>query len=381
MKNIITGVNLWGSRYAPPKLASDMARKIEQSGHVDQVIVWDQLMSWFPQHIWTAENTPLTAFAPDVDSLADPFHTLIRGMAGTDGRIGGAVGTDILRRNPSELAQMLLSIASSTTGQCSFYLGAGEAKNNVPFGINRALGVKRLEDGVQVLRKLLKERQKVDHEGSVWQMKDAFIGNAGKDRNPEIIVMGGGPRLIEAALRYADGFATGVPFVAPYPEEYGKQVKEYKQRLVEYGRDEDKFSFGLIHMLFVCKDEDEFEKYVNNPLLKFFAATAGRLNMNEWAREGIESVMPLDWHYAFKMLSGSYTKEEVLDIVNRTTPEMVRKTYHVGSPAQIAAKIRPFTAAGADRHMMADVSSLLIAQDPSAAVEGMIEVSRLVKAN
>ena len=72
-------------------------------------------------------------------------------------------------------------------------------------------------------------------------------------------------------------------------------------------------------------------------------------------------------------------KEEVLDIVNRTTPEMVRKTYHVGSPAQIAAKIRPFTAAGADRHLMADVSSLLIAQDPSAAVEGMIEVSRLVK--
>ena len=381
MKNIVTGVNLWGSRYASPKIATELARKIEKSGHVDQVIVWDQLMSWFPQHIWTTENTPLAAFVPDVDSLSDPFATLIFGLAGTEGRIGFGVGTDILRRNPSELAQMLLTLATSTAGQGSFYLGAGEAKNNVPFGINRALGVKRLEDGVQVLRKLLKERHKVDHDGSVWQMKDAFIGNGGKDRNPEIIVMGGGPRLIEAALRYADGFATGVPFVAPYPKEYGEAVLEHKKKLAEYGRANDKFSFGLIHMLFVCKDEDEFEKYVNNPLLKFFAATAGRLNMNDWDREGIEPVMPRDWHYAFKMLSGSYTKEEVLDIVNRTTPEMVRKTYHVGSPAQIAAKIRPFTEAGADRHLMADVSSLLIAQDPSAAVEGMIEVSRLIKAD
>jgi phthiodiolone/phenolphthiodiolone dimycocerosates ketoreductase len=357
-----------------------MARRIEASGDVDQVIVWDQLMNWFPQHLWTSENTPLAAVAPDVDSLNDPFATLCFALAATEGEIGFAVGTDMLRRNPSELAQMLLTLAANTTGQGTFFLGAGEAKNVIPFGVKRSRGVKRLEDGLVILEKLLKEREKVDHDGTVWQLKDAFLGNGGKDRNPQVIAMGGGPRLINAAVKHADGLAVGVPFVHAYPEDFADMVQGLKPKVEEAGRDPEAFEFGAIHMLFVCESEDAFEQYVDNPLLKFFAATAGRLDMSKWEREGIESVMPLDWHYAFKMLSGSYTRDEVYAITDKVTPEMVRKTYHVGSPAEIAEKIRPFTEAGATRHAFADVSALLIAQDPTEAVDGMIEVSRLVKA-
>ena len=35
-----------------------------------------------------------------------------------------------------------------------------------------------------MLRLLLKEDEPVDHDGKVWQMKDAFIGNGGKDKAP-----------------------------------------------------------------------------------------------------------------------------------------------------------------------------------------------------
>jgi phthiodiolone/phenolphthiodiolone dimycocerosates ketoreductase len=287
----------------------------------------------------------------------------------------------MLRRNPSELAQMLLTLATTTTGPGCFYLGAGEAKNTVPFGVKRSMGVKRLEDGLAILEKLAKQREKVDHHGTVWQLKDAFLGNGGKDQNPKIITMGGGSRLINAALAHADGIAVGVPFVAPYANEFGEFVATQKRGLEQIGRDPDAFEFGAIHMLFVCESADAFEQYVDNPLLKFFAATAGRLDMSKWEREGIESVMPLDWHYAFKMLSGSYTRDEVYAITDKVTPQMVRKTYHIGNPAEIAAKIRPFTDAGATRHAFADVSALLGIKDPGAAVEGMIEVSRLVKAD
>jgi phthiodiolone/phenolphthiodiolone dimycocerosates ketoreductase len=380
MGSVETGACIWGSRYAPPRVATEMARTIEQSGVVDQLNVWDQLMNWFPQPIWTSETTPLAEVVADVDSIADPVVTLTFGLAGLSGRLGFGLGTDLLRRNPAELAQTLLTLASATEGRGSLYLGAGEAKNAIPFGVKRSLGVKRLEDGLQVLCKLLKEERPVNHEGTVWAMKDAFVGNAGKERRPEIVAMGGGPRLIDAALRYADGIATGVPFVAPYPEEYGEMVRGYKASLAELGRGDDPFSFTLIHMLFLCKDADEFDKYVDNPLLKFFAATAGRLNMNDWDREGIEPVMPRDWHYAFKMLPGSMTKAEILDITDRVTPEMVRKTFHYGAPADIAAKIRPFSEHGGDRHLLADMSSLLMAKDPLEPVEGMIEVCRLVKA-
>ena len=381
MPDVLTGVNLWGSRYAPLRMSGDLARIVEASGHVDQVLVWDQLMSWFPQHLWTPQNSPVASVAPDIDSIADPFATICFALSATEGKIGFGVGTDMLRRNPSELAQMLLTLASTTTGPGCFYLGAGEAKNTVAFGIKRALGVKRLEDGLAILEKMLKGTEKFDHEGTVWNLKDAFLGNGGKDRNPKVIAMGGGERLINAALAHADGLAVGVPFVTPYADEFGEFVSAQRNGLKKLGRDPDDFDFGAIHMLFVCESEDAFEQWVDNPLLKFFAATAGRLDMSKWEREGIESVMPLDWHYAFKMLPGSYTRDEVYTITDKVTPDMVRKTYHIGNPAEIAAKIRPFTEAGATRHAFADVSALLGIKDATAAVEGMIEVSRLVKSD
>src|SRR5262245_22780140 len=124
MPDVMTGVNLWGSRYFSPRIAGEMARKVEESGQVDRSVVWEQLMSWFPQHLWTTDNTPLAAVAPTVDSISDPFATLIFGLAGTEGKVGFSVGTDMLRRNPSELSQMLLTLASSTEGQGSLCLGA-----------------------------------------------------------------------------------------------------------------------------------------------------------------------------------------------------------------------------------------------------------------
>src|SRR5271167_3471517 len=232
MPDVLTGVNLWGNRYAPIRMGGDMARRIEASGHVDQVIVWDQLMSWFPQHLWTADNTPLAAVAPDVDSINDPFATLCFALAATEGKIGFGVGTDMLRRNPSELAQMLLTLATSTTGRGSFYLGAGEAKNIIPFGIKRSIGVKRLAEGLPILEKMLKGTEKFDYDGEIWKLKDAFIGNGGKDRKPQIIAMGGGPRLINAALAHADGIAVGVPFVTPRAEDFAEHVTTQKKALV-----------------------------------------------------------------------------------------------------------------------------------------------------
>jgi hypothetical protein len=40
----------------------------------------------------------------------------------------------------------------------------------------------------------------------------------------------------------------------------------------------DEFIFGLHHILFICEDEDDFERHVDNPLVKWYAATGGRIN-------------------------------------------------------------------------------------------------------
>ena len=378
MPELMTGAGLWASRHVSPKTGAQVAQVMEETGSIDQMIVWDQIMNWFPQAIWEPEYAPMAEVFPDVDSVADGFTALAFALSGTD-KLGFGIGCDALRREPAEMAQALLTMAMATEGQATLFLGAGEVRHISPFGRKRSIGLKRLEDGLQVLHKLLKEREPVDHDGTVWKMKDAFIGNGGKDKKPEVMGMGGGPRLIEATLKWADGWSAGAPFVYPRAEEYGEVVKGYRKDLENLGRDPEDFSFALHHVVFLTDDEEEFERACHNPLAKWYAATGGRFNQAHWKDEGLEPPLPLDYHYAFDMIPGSMSKQEILEICDRVPPEMVAKTFFHGTPEQIAAEIRPYVDAGADRHLVADVSALVIETDPMGAIRQLGEICKLIK--
>ena len=380
MSEVRTGIGLWLSRHMSPKHAMAQTRAMEATGQIDQFVLWDQLTSWWPQKLWEPSITPLAGLVPDVDSSPDPFVASAFGLSAAE-KLGFAICTDASRRDPPELAQMMLTLALATEGRGSLCLGAGEVRHIAPFGRNRALGLKRLEDSLQILQFLLKGKDVGNFDGKVWQLRDAWIGNGGKEKMPEVIAMGGGPRLTEMALKYADGFSTGAPFVYGSAEKYGEQVQTLKRGLVDLGRDPQAFTFGLHHILFLCKNKDEFEQYLDNPLLKWYAATGGRLNMRDWEPEGIAPVMPLDWHYAFNMMPNSMTRAEIDAIVAKVTPEMVRKTFFYGSPADIAAQVKPYVTAGATLNLLADLSPLMVPTDPLASIEQLAEVCRLVKAH
>jgi phthiodiolone/phenolphthiodiolone dimycocerosates ketoreductase len=378
MSDIRTGIGIWSSRHMDPRSAAQYAKGLEAAGHIDQFVLWDQLTSWWPNSLWTPENTPLANVVPDMDSLQDPFLTAAFALGGTE-NLGFAICTDATRREPPELAQSLLTLAMAAGGKGTLCLGGGEVRNINPFGRKRSLGLKRLGECLQIMRLLLKEEKLVDFDGELWKLKDAWIGNAGKDRHPEVIAMGGGPRLTDMALRYADGFGTGVPFVYADADKYASVLGDHRKTLASLGRDPEDFTFALHHIVFVLENKDEFEQYIDNPLLKWYAATGGRINQNDWDPEGLEPVMPRDWHYAFHMKPNSLTLDQIMDVVDRTPPDLVRKTYFHGTPADIAEEIRPFVAAGANLHLIADIAPLLVATEPEKTIERSAEICRLVK--
>ena len=374
------GIGLWGARYGNPKMLADLARAMEATGHVDQMVFWDQLTNWWPQALWDPEITPLANHFPDTDSFADPFTACAFALAGVE-KMGFAICTDALRRDPPELAQMLLTLAQATEGQATLNLGAGEVRHIAPFGRKRAIGLKRLEDALPILRLLLKERGLVNYQGKVWELEDAWLGNGGKDRMPEVTAMGGGPRLIEASINDADGFSTGAPFVYGTAEKYGAAIRNHKAERASRGLGEQPYTYGIHHIAFLCKDKDDFEQYIDNPLVKWYAATGGRINMADWADEGVESVMPLDWHYAFHMKPSGMSRDQIMEVVDQVTPEMVRKTYFHGSPQDIANEIIPYVKQGATFNMVADLSPLMVETDPVHNIQQMAEVCRIVKAS
>lgn len=378
MSGVRAGIAIWASRHLSPKVAGPYAQALQATGQIDYGVIWDQLSSWFPNALWTTENTPLAEDFPDIDSLQDPFATMAFALSAVD-RLGFAVCTDATRRDAPELAQTMLTLAAATEGPALLSLGAGEMRHIGPFGRKRSHGLKRLEDALQVLRLLWTEREPVSFDGEIYQLRDAFIGNAGKDHRPEVIAMGGGPRLTDMALKYADGFGTGAPFVYADPAEYGRVVRRHRQTLTELGRGDDTFHFGLHHICFITRDKGDFERYVDNPLVKWYAATGGRINQKDWLPEGIEPVMPLDWHYALHMKPNSMTLDDFTAITDRVTPEMVRKTFFYGTPDDIAKEIKPFVDQGSTVNLIADFAPMLMPVVPAEVIEASAEICRLIK--
>ena len=379
MQDIRTGLGVWSMRYHSPKIAGQLAKAIEATGQVDQIVLWDELTGWWPQALWEPSVTPLARHIPDLDSFPDAFTTCAFALSAVE-KIGFSICTDASRRDPPELAQMMLALATATEGKGTLYLGAGEVRHIAPFGRDRKMGIKRLEDALQILRLLLKERKLVNFDGRVWQLRDAWLGNGCKERRPEVVAMGGGPRLTEMAVKYADGFSSCAPSVFSNAEKYGETVCEIKKMRAANGLGDVPFHFGLQYIVFMCKSKDDFEQYVDNPMLRWWAATGGRFKMTDWAEEGIEPAFPLDWHYAFDMRPSPMSRAEVDAIVAKVTPEMVRKSFFYGSPEDIAAEIIPFVKQGSNLNLIADLSPLMMEIDPFDNIKKLAEVCRLVKA-
>jgi len=90
--------------------------------------------------------------------------------------IGSAV-TDTLRRHPSAISQTCATISQLTSGRFVLGLGAGEAMNLIPFGLDTNRAYSRLEEGVEVLRTLMASGydKRANFQGRFYSLKNAFI--------------------------------------------------------------------------------------------------------------------------------------------------------------------------------------------------------------
>jgi phthiodiolone/phenolphthiodiolone dimycocerosates ketoreductase len=203
-----------------------------------------------------------------------------------------------------------------------------------------------MEDIYEIVRKLLSTDGLISHVRNHWTYENAWIG-AHYPRRPELWALGGGPRLMDLATTYADGFMSMVPSAFPTAESWGAQVQTMRQDLERKGRDPESFMFGFWPFTLVYDTEEERERLLESPIVKWMSVVFGRLNHSEWAAEGIDRILPEGWHYAVKMLPHSMSREEVDDIVARVPKEMVEKSWLIGTPAEVAAQLQPFVEAGA----------------------------------
>ena len=106
----------------------------------------------------------------------------------------------------------------------------------------------------------------------------------------------------------------------------------------------------------------------------------GRINMNDWDRDGIEPPMPRDWTYATKLLPLALTQQECDHITSRGTHEMSEKSWITGTPQVVAKELTKYIDAGVTAINLLDFLPMVLPlKELDKALPRSIEVCRQLK--
>lgn len=366
MPRVQIALNHWPSRFEPPQVAAQRAAQWEATGVVDWFQTWDQLVSFLPQALWRPDVTPLARYSRDCDSYYDAAMVAML-AANATATLGITTTLDAVRSGPAEILQRLSTLAATTPAPVALQLGAGEIKQCRPFGYKRSQGLSRMEDIYAIIAKLLSTDGLVSHAGAHWTYDGAWIG-AHFPKKPQFWALGGGPKLLDLATTYADGFISMVPSAVSRPETWAETVESLKADLVRKDRDPDNFTFGFWPFVLIYETEDQRDALFASPLVKWMSAVFGRLHHGDWASEGEELIFSADWMYALKLLPHQMSRTEVDDVVAAVTPSMIEKSFLVGTPTEVADQLSQWVAAGANYIAPSDLAPVVFDVDAQPAV-------------
>lgn len=367
-------------RNFPIETFAETLKALKASGVVDTVQMWDQMTGWNPTCLWTPEKVPMAAAIPDLDSFADWFPMVGYGAAVAP-ELNYVISVDSLRRGPAELTQSMMTLANITKGKATFHIGAGEFKQAQPFGHDIKQKIGRLDDFYKIFDAFRgNNTTPIDYQGKYTKLEQAWLGVA-RNYTPKIWGLGGGPKIVDLATSYADGFATMGVMVWSSPEHAAEEIRKMKDMLAEKGRDPEQFGFGAYIPCLLHEDPALIDRALDHDLSRWHATIWGRINQGDWEKEGLPAPMGKDWHYANNLLPVRVGEAEAREMIGRSTRKHVEKSYLWGSPRKVAAEMKAFADVGVTWIGVLDVMpALLQPEEAATAMNRGIEVCRLLKA-
>jgi 5,10-methylenetetrahydromethanopterin reductase len=219
-------------------------KKLFRIAKVNEEAGFDSI--WVPDHI---------LFIPP-GIVPEAWSTLAATAAVTERAALGTCVTDPHRYHPAVLAQKVATVDQISGGRAILGLGAGEAMNLEPFGIEWKKPVSKLIEAVTIIRKLW-SGEMLNYEGRFWRLKDAFLQiNPVKGRVP-IYFGANGPRTLRLTGEMADGWLS-IPIS---PRLYKERLKLVKEGAGKAGRSLDDIDTGVyLYTSVTEKAEDAYKQ-------------------------------------------------------------------------------------------------------------------------
>lgn len=305
--------------------------------------IWlpDHMVSFWPDSIWTTEFTDLATKSPSPHRHLDGMAVAAAAAVLTKNVPLATSVVDTVRRHPSLLAQSALTIDHLANGRFILGLGSGEAENTLPYGFDFAKPVSRFEEALQVIRLLWESDGPVDYRGQFYQLHHARLDTepyAG--RFPEIWIGGSGPRMLDIAGRYADGWW---PAGAWTPDEYAEKLAAVRASADRAGRDPMAITPCFIQICIIANDQTALADIVQAPLVKALLLQVSAAKLQSF---GHAHPMGENWRGFQDIDPATLTRERIVDFLDRVHPEAILAVVPHGTPKQVAQTIKSYIDAG-----------------------------------
>ena len=249
---------------------------------------------------------------------------------------------DVHHIHPAKMAQVVATLDELTLGRAIVALGAGEAMNLVPFGIDFGEArerIKQLEEYVDVMKLLwTSNRDRMAfYEGDFYKLKEAFIDQkwVQKPHPPIYIGVMRSQRLLKLVGKKANGWLSWVVL----PERFTKFVKVIEDSAKGAGRNPEEID--KVVWLYMCMSQDVEVQKRAIEVGKAYLYVEGSILKEHGYRVPTPDYTHLLAHKPFP------NGEALLNAARGVPEELVKKAIMIGSPDECIEHISKYVKAGA----------------------------------
>jgi len=261
--------------------------------------------------------------------------------------------TDTQRCHPAKTAQSVATVDELSHGRAGLGIGAGEAMNIVPFGIQwdedprgRAQRLREAIEAIKLLWGSSKEKR-VSYEGKFFRLKDAWLDQhpVQKPHPPVYIGALSSTRLLELTGEIGDGWYSWLVT----PETYTRRRETIRRAAERAGRKLDEIdTVATIYTAFT-----------DDPKTKRELTEATRIEILISDYTGLKSLgvkLPLPERYTYQYVAVTERYSPILVEMARQIPEDIFKRYaSIGSVDDCIDFIEGFVRVGAKHISICDL--------------------------
>ncbi len=337
----------------PPVDALLHTAKRNEEKEYDAIWYPDHWMAWHSESIWTPDVTPIANFQPSPHVYLDPVACMAAVGTHTERiRLGTSV-TEPIRRHPALLANEWLTLDHLTKGRAILGIGAGEAENITPYGLDYSNQVSKFEEALTIIRLLWENDEPVDFDGRFWTLKRAVNGMQPYRPGvfPEIWTGAHGPRMLDITGRLGDGW---LPSLLP-PEDFRERLQRIRDSASAAGRDPDAITAGMWFLVVVDEDHETAHRLVADRIVKGFLLT---LPAEAFARHGAEHPLGSSAYGLREYIPTMWEKDDMLAALDSIPDEVAQEYILHGTPDEVVATVREYEERGLQHVVLWNISFL-----------------------